>query len=137
MDTDASPATYSQEAATFVALMRDLMPRLQLDYSAASMQALEALIAEQFDPPGSTFVGDQLPFSIGCYVGEVIVRTLGGAWNSEGKPEINQLGPIKAIFPMQKVVKRFTNGPEDSLSWYYTLITRYASGEAVDDLHDR
>lgn len=122
-------APWTQEAELFVTLMRDLAPTLQLDYSATSIQALEQLIAANFDPPGSSFVGDTLPVGVGCYVGEVVVRTLGGQWNVEGKPEINDIGPIQAVFPIQKAVKRFSNGPEDSLHSYYATIARYARGE--------
>jgi hypothetical protein len=65
------------------------------------------------------------------------VRTIGGHWNREDKPEINRIGRITAIFPLQKAVKRFSNGPQDSLLWYYENIRRYASGERVDELHHR
>lgn len=117
---------YRREAALFVEVMRDLAPALHLDYSAASVRALEQFIAARFDPPGSSYVGEQLPLGVGCYVGEVIVRTLGGLWNAEGRPEINQIGQVQAAFPLQKAVKRFRNGPEDSLAAYYDAIAGYA-----------
>lgn len=90
---------------------------------------MEDFVSKNFDPPGSKFVGESLVVGMGCYVGEVIVRTLGGFWNREGRPEINSVGPIQAIFPIQKVAKRFRNGPTDSLVHYYRTVEKYAQGE--------
>ena len=122
----SNAARFSQEARTFVSIMRDLAPALSLDYTARSIQALEQFIAQTFDPPGSKYVGDSLIVGTGCYLGEVIIRTLGGHWQVEGKPEINGLGQIQAIFPLDKAKKRFQNGPEDSLVVYFATIERYS-----------
>ncbi len=103
-----------------------MVPDLPLDYTAESIPALEQFIARQFDPPGSKYVGENLIIGVGCYVGEVIVRALGGHWNTEGKPEINGIGPIEAIFPINKAKKRFENGPADSLVHYFETVARYA-----------
>lgn len=126
---------YRQEANTFVQIVQNLVPEVQLDYTAGSIYTLERFIAEQFDPPRSNYVGDNLPIGIGCYIGEVIIRTVGGNWNSEGKPEINNIGPIQAIYPMQKALKRFKNGSEESLAWYYQTIVRYAGQESLTQIH--
>ncbi|CAG0931393.1 hypothetical protein TFLX_02134 [Thermoflexales bacterium] len=122
----ANPLRFSQEAQTFVSIMHDLAPALSLDYTAQSIQALEQFIAQTFDPPGSRYVGDSLIIGLGCYVGEVIVRLLGGRWSVEGKPEINGLGQIQAVFPLEKVKKRFQNGSEDSLISYWATVERYS-----------
>jgi hypothetical protein len=121
-----SPGRYRREAETFVAIMADLAPHLALDYSAASIERLEAFIAATFDPPVSRDPGPSLPVGVGCYAGEVIRRTLGGHWNREGRPELNALGPIEAIFPLDKARKRFANGPMDSLVAYYSVVAQYA-----------
>jgi hypothetical protein len=120
------PSWYRQESETFVSIVRELNPALALDYTAQSIQVLEQFIAEQFDPPGSQYVGDNLPIGVGCYVGETIIQTLGGHWNAAGKPEINDLGPVAAIFPIRQAVQRFQNGSEESLAQYYEVVARYA-----------
>lgn len=124
------PAWYGEEAGQFVDIMRNLAPDLRLDYTRTSVIALEQFVAATFDPPGSTFVGEGLKVGIGCYIGEVIRRTVGGRWDAQGRPQINGIGEVEAIYPVQKVIKRFTNGPEDSLVHYYDTIVRYAKPSA-------
>ncbi|MCL4265374.1 MAG: hypothetical protein KJ069_19325 [Anaerolineae bacterium] len=128
MNRTAPPSPYTQEAETFVTIMRGMAPDITLDYSGESIAALEAFIAARFDPPGSKFVGDSLPVGIGCYVGEVIIRTLGGRWAPGEAPEIHQIGNVQKIFPLDKTRKRFQNGPVESLAYYYETIARHAAG---------
>lgn len=123
---DKKPSYYRQEADAFVDIMQNLAPNLRLDYSVKTVAALEEFIARQFDPPGSKYVGPNLPLGVGCYVGEVIIRNLGGHWHHAGRPEINGIGSIQKIFPIEKAMKRFENGPEDSLAHYISVIAQYA-----------
>jgi hypothetical protein len=120
------PMNYEQEAGSFLTIMDEMAPQVALDYSVESLQRLDQFISEHFEPPGSKFVGETLPVGIGCYVGEVIIRHLGGHWNTESKPEVNDIGPIEAIFPIDKAIKRFSNGKQDSLAWYYHSIAKKA-----------
>lgn len=68
-------------------------------------------------------------FALGSYVGEVIRRHNGGQWqgdDSDPQAEINiairlQSGTI--LWPMQRVMKRFKNGVEDSIWVYGTVVT--------------
>lgn len=117
---------YQKEAAVFVETMNQLAADLQLDYSIKSIADLESFIADHFDPPGSKFVGSSLIMGVGCYIGEVITRNLGGQWHKGGQPEINGLGQIEKIFPVQKAAKRFGNGPQDALTDYINVIKKYA-----------
>lgn len=63
-------------------------------------------------------------FGLGCYVGEAIRIGLGGVWDADGQDpagEINvmlRLSDGSVIWPVQRVIKRFRNGPEDSLVAY-------------------
>lgn len=125
---------YAEEAGTFLTIMDEMAPQMGLDYSVESLQRLEQFICEHFEPPGTKPVGETLPVGIGCYLGEVIIRNLGGHWNEEGKPEINEIGPIEAIYPIEKAIKRFENGKSDSLSWYYHSVAKKAY-EAGDEQH--
>lgn len=117
---------YQHEAGAFLAIMDEMAPQVALDYSVESLQRLDSFISEHFEPAGSKFVGETLPVGIGCYVGEVIIRHLGGHWNESGKPEVNGLGPIESIYPLDKAIKRFKNGKQDSLAWYYHSIVKKA-----------
>ena len=126
------PSWYRQESETFVEIMHNLAPDMALDYTVQSIHVLEQFITEQFDPPGSKYVGENLPIGAGCYIGETIIRTVGGHWNTEGKPEINGPSPIQAIFPIRKAVKRFQNGAAESLVQYYEVVARYARQQPVD-----
>jgi len=114
------------EAETFVSIMRELAPEVRLDYSPKSLDELDAFITKRFEPLGSRRVGDSLIVGVGCYVGEVIIRTIGGHWGSAGGPEVDEIGGVQAVFPLQKAVKRFRNGAVDSLSFYYAAIKKHA-----------
>lgn len=127
--TTSDPARYAQEAETFVSIMRSMAPALSLDFSPASIAALETFIADRFDPPGSKFVGESLPVGVGCYVGETIIRTVGGQWQANG--EVQGMSGITRIFPIAKAQQRFQNGPVDSLTHYYQTVARYA-GRGAD-----
>lgn len=115
---------YSREAGVFLNIMDEMAPQIGLDFSPDSIQRLEDFIANTFDPPGSRQVSDSLILGIGCYVGEVIIRELGGCWNEEDRPEINDIQGIEAVQPIDKVRKRFEAGPSESLGWYYHSIVR-------------
>jgi hypothetical protein len=131
----ASPAPreqsspFQKHAASFVSIVGDIAPGLDLDYSVDSVRALEDFIASSFDPPGSSYVPESLAVGVGCYVGEVVVRTLGGRWNPDGSAEVLDIGRVNCTFPIQKAQRRFANGPEDSLAWYYEVLAHYAAGE--------
>ena len=63
-------------------------------------------------------------FGLGSYVGEVIRRDVGGTWNGDDADpaaEVNitlVLDDGSVIWPVQRVMKRFKNGREDSLVAY-------------------
>jgi hypothetical protein len=63
-------------------------------------------------------------FALGAYVGEVLRRNVGGEWhgnNADPHAEINvelQLPSGTQCWPVQRVMKRFKNGSEDSIAAY-------------------
>jgi hypothetical protein len=72
------------------------------------------------------FLSEQLGqrlFGLGSYVGEVVRRAKGGSWSAvdnEAEAEINaqlQVGD-QICWPVQRVMKRFKNGPEDGIAVY-------------------
>jgi len=61
-------------------------------------------------------------FALGCYVGEVIRRNVGGEWVAdEAAGEVNialALTDGGMIWPVQRMIKRFNNGAEDGIVAY-------------------
>ncbi len=122
--------TTKKEAETFVKIVHELLPEIKLDYSPNSIDALEKIIMQKYNPLGSKYVGESLLIGMGCYLGETIIHNIGGKWSATGQFEINNIGEINVIFPVQKVVKRFRNGLVDSLMHYYNVVCKYTKGNA-------
>jgi hypothetical protein len=67
-------------------------------------------------------------FALGSYVGEVIIRAYGGRWRADdndpdGELNVEVVLPRGAvIWPVQRVMKRFRNGPEDGIYVYGRLV---------------
>jgi len=104
------------------------------DFSIESLKEIDRLFDEQTSKgaakPGgllSKDLGARL-FALGAYVGEVIVRNGGGTWQGDDKDpqaEINiavRLGTGALIWPVQRVMKRYKNGAEDSISDYGMIV---------------
>ena len=121
-----------ENAPAFAASIVESAQRISgvsLDYSEASLPALESII-DSFRNDGVTAdeIVDTL-FCMGCYVGEVFVRQRAGAWKRTEEtgmkgfasaPMVIQTGPDSCCNPIDKVFKRMENGAVDSLSYFYT-----------------
>lgn len=92
----------------------------KLDYSAESIPKLDQIIKEGWPEPPVLL--DEMVLGFGSYLGETIRRVHGGGWCFDPKHELHyEVGGIK-IFPFAKVRKRFLNGEEDSLGFFYSFI---------------
>lgn len=97
----------------------------RLDGTIDSFRELDRFFDEQHRPGGilSGKVGNKL-FAIGCYVGQVLIVQMGGTWqtdDSDPQGEINiavRLGDGSVVWPVQRAMKRFENGAEDSFYAY-------------------
>lgn len=78
--------------------------------------------------PGGLLSQDLGPrlFAIGSYIGEVVRRSVGGEWvGDDADPEAEitvelHLPDGSRCWPIQRVMKRFRNGPEDGIAfWAY------------------
>jgi hypothetical protein len=96
---------------------------LDLDYSAESVKRLDQLIQEGW-PAGPPILIDQVVAGLGSYLGETILRLHGGSWKFTAEDGIYlDVGNTNTkIWPFAKVKKRFLNGEEDSLGFYYAVI---------------
>ena len=84
---------------------------LDLDFSVASVEKVQlALKANRSDP---------MVIGAGCYVGEVLRRTLGGAWTEDGT--LAGVGKVSETSPLAKA-----RAGED-LVGYVADVIRYAS----------
>lgn len=128
------PATpkYAAKFATDIVGAAAKISGVVLDYSVASLQAVDDLV-EQMRQDGCT--PDQLAetlFGFGCCVGEVFVRQAGGTWRNAadtsiaelaGFPLVVELGAESFCNPIGKVFKRLENGVEDNLPFFYQVFT--------------
>ena len=102
-----------------------------LDGTLESFQELDRFIDEQKRPGGllDGTVGSKL-FGMGAYVGQTLIAQLGGRWETDDRDpqgEVNIAVTLSGgtVWPVQRVMKRLSNGPEDSL---------YAYGAALKDM---
>lgn len=100
---------------------------VQLDFSEASVQALEGMLEnlhrEMALPSEEQIRSEALTF--GCYLGEAMLRgglaAKGYAWDlTEGEPILNKEGGWQ-MAPVSKVYKRLLNGAEDNVYSFYTV----------------
>ncbi len=95
------------------------------DYTLESMKEIDRFIDEQSGENGIISRNrGVIIFSLGCYVGETVIRLCGGKWHTDDNDpqgEINasvELDNGTVIFPMQRVIKRYQNGSEDGIYAY-------------------
>ncbi|MBB4792510.1 hypothetical protein [Streptomyces nodosus] len=100
------------------------------DFTPESLPDIERFMSEHSDhgiaTDGGLLATDRGPrlFALGAYLGETVRQGLGGVWEVDDQDphgEINivlRLPDGSIIWPVQRVIKRFQNGPEDSLVGY-------------------
>ena len=122
IDDVQAAATWIAAALTSSGYRADLSPsslwdveRFFDEHSTAGVARPQGLLSEGLGTP---------VFALGAYLGEVIRRDRGGAWHGDDndpQAEINvavHLADGKRIWPVQRVMKRFKNGPEDNIAHY-------------------
>jgi hypothetical protein len=129
MGEQSSIAKDARSAAEWIAAALPSSGYL-MDFSIESLKEIDRFFDEH-GPQGRPRSGGLLSenfgnriFSIGAYVGEVICRRTGAVWqgdDSDPDAEINVAVRFKRgqiIWPIQKVLKRYQNGPQDSIYGY-------------------
>lgn len=96
-----------------------------LDFSLASLEQLDNLISrdvahEPADP-------EMLAEVIGAYVGETIVRRLGGTWRDEGGQPRVELGDL-LLDPLRRAFLRVSEGETRSLARYFRDVQEAKEG---------
>jgi len=132
--TDA-PKSIVDDARTAAAWIAEALASsgYKADFSIASLKEVDRFFREHAKKGKAKArgllaqdLGAKL-FALGAYVGEVIRREAGGEWHgddSDPRAEINielHLPGGATIWPVQRVMNLFRNGPEDSV-WVYGIV---------------
>ena len=95
------------------------------DFSIDSLREIDRFFDEQNTPNGILNRNrGQILFALGAYIGEVIISAYGGEWltdDNDPQGEVNIAVKLKngnIIFPVQRAMKRYANGNEDSIFDY-------------------
>ena len=95
------------------------------DFSINSLKEIDCFFDEQNTPDGIINRNrGQILFALGAYIGEVIISAYGGEWltdDNDPQGEVNIAVKLKngsIIFPVQRAMKRYQNGKEDSIYDY-------------------
>jgi hypothetical protein len=103
----------------------------RLDYSEASIVEVERLLTDwTVETPEGPHVDDNLASiaaMIGAYVGEVMIRNLGGYW-TRWEDYIAVKGPEVYAFPLDKAIKRAYEPLGNQLDYFYEVMKRDWSG---------
>jgi len=100
---------------------------VELDYSPGSLKELDTIVDDLRRDQRFEAV-QTLLFSMGCYVGEVLVRHAGGQWRTTEELGMGKVAssPIavempggRGCNPVARVYRRFQKGREDSLAAFY------------------
>jgi hypothetical protein len=120
-------------AADVVAMARE-GARIRLDYSPHSLALLDRVIdaIRRERPPDGAVTRTLVGF--GAYTGEVLVRGLGAVWVDFDAGQHDIFGhpfgirtPDGRVWnPLGKAIKRYENGPEDSLRLFYLSVAGQA-----------
>lgn len=125
----ASPENAAQHARIAMALARDDYDA-ELDLSPASLEVVDALIDSLREEGRDGEEAAEALFVLGCYVGEVMVRQLGGAWVATSRsslrgvspwPMVVALGDGSAWDAIGKAYKRLELGDSEYLPAFYEM----------------
>jgi len=124
-----TPGNAKELAATCVDAARRIS-RLELDYTPGSLKLVDAQLSKFInDGLSSASIGETL-FAFGCYVGEVLIRNIGGKWVETEHSRMVDLTPWPIVVqmrngdcwnPIGKVFKRVDDGEENSVEYLYAV----------------
>lgn len=104
------------------------------DFSINSFKEIDRFFDEQNTPDGILSRNrGQILFALGAYIGEVIISVCGGEWltdDNDPQGEVNIAVRLKdgtIIFPVQRAMKRYMDGKEDSIYDYGYILSQNSS----------
>jgi hypothetical protein len=101
---------------------------IELDYGVPSLVLVDGILARFHDEGlGPEQVGETV-FSLGAYIGEVMIRSAGGSWVTVGADHplgggwpLVELPGDTLVNPLGKAFKRVENGEGDSIPYFYEV----------------
>jgi hypothetical protein len=123
----ASPENARDHAAIAVGLAQRQWDT-ELDYSAHSLEELDAAIDTMREDGQDGEEAAEALFVFGCYLGEVLVRALGGAWAATSRSALRGVSPwpMVVILPdgsswdaIGKAYKRLELGDSEYLPAFF------------------
>ncbi len=123
----ATPENARDHAAIAVAVARDEWETV-LDYTPASLESLDAEIDSLRESGQDGEDVAEMLFVFGCYLGEVLVRNLGGSWVATARSALRGLSPwpMVVVLPngsawdaIGKAYKRLELGDSEFLPAFY------------------
>ena len=108
-----------------------------LDFSPGSLEAVDVQV-ESLREEGLTGEGAaETLFVLGCYLGEVMARALGGRWTTTARSRLADISPWPMVVvlrdgsawdPIGKVYKRLELGDSEYIPAYFAAAAGGASG---------
>lgn len=123
----ATPDTAAEHAALAVAVAREEFDD-DLDFSADSLDRADVHIESLREDGLTAEDAAEALFVLGCYVGEVMRRELGGEWRPTERSALRHVSPWPMVLvlrsgstwdPIGKVYKRFELGDAEYLPAYF------------------
>ena len=100
----------------------------QLDYSPGTLEGVDAQVESLREEGLTSEDAAELLFVLGCYVGEVMARALGGRWVATVRSSLAELSPWPMVVQLPggsvwdaigKVYKRFELGDAEYLPAFF------------------
>jgi hypothetical protein len=109
-------------------------PDRQFDFSAGSVKRLDDFVDTLWPKPPSEEKLDSLTKLMGAYLGEVVLRTVGGEWRWTDDRRIPVVANgTTSAFVLDKVYRRQTVGRSESLTAFYEAYrARFGNVSATD-----
>ncbi len=123
----ATPENARDHAAIAVRVARDDW-ETELDYSPGSLESLDAEIESLREGGLDGEEAAELLFVFGCYLGEVLVRRLGGAWTATARSALRGVSPWPMVVTLPdgsswdaigKVYRRLELGDSEFLPAFF------------------
>ncbi|MBK0394872.1 hypothetical protein [Ramlibacter algicola] len=108
---------------------------VDLDYSPASLVAIDNIVLDMRDEGASPAAAAQVLLVLGCYVGEVLVRNTDGLWDEPTAAELQAGARVPGIRgksgrfydPVGQVFRLLQEGGGESLAFYFARVKRDAA----------
>lgn len=110
-------------AEMVVEQLRQISDVPDFSYNAASVAWVNDFVERQRARPDIDDAGrERLCQKLGSYLGECVIACYGGAWQSQEGTWAVAFNAGNAVFPFNKIRKRFDNGSEDGVCSWFEII---------------